>query len=98
MKYEDLVVCHSLLGHNYLLTTINNEVATLVILAIFTSSNSIILTQTMKLTELRSEHDRDLANHDSSRGIFGDDLFDLPLSLTGLQVDLIVVPVEFLLR
>lgn len=98
MEDEDLVVGHALLGHDYLLTPIYDEVAALVILAVFASSDSIILTQAVQLAELRPEHYRDLANHHSGRSILSEDLLHLPLPLPGLLVHLILVPVEFLLR
>jgi hypothetical protein len=95
---EDLVVGHALLSHDDLFTPIDDEVATLVILAVLASSDSIILTQAVQLAELRPEHNRDLANHHSGRGILSEDLLHLPLSLPGLLVHLILVSVEFLLR
>ena len=98
MEDEDLVVGHALLGHDDFLTPIDDEVASLVILAVLTSSDSIILTQAVQLTELRPEHYRDLANHHSGRGILSEYLLDLPLPEPGLLVQLVLVPVEFLLR
>ena len=98
MEDEDLVVGHALLGHDDFLTPIDDEVASLVILAVLTSSDSIILTQAVQLAELRPEHYRDLANHHSGRGILSEDLLHLPLPLPGLLVQLILVPVELLLR
>jgi hypothetical protein len=95
---EDLVVGHALLGHDDFLTPIDDEVASLVILAVLTSSDSIILTQAVQLAELRPEHYRDLANHHSGRGILSEDLLHLPLPQPGLLVQLVLVPVEFLLR
>ena len=53
MKDEDLIVSHSLLSNNHLLTAVNDEVAALVKLAVFTTANSIVSVQRMKLTELR---------------------------------------------
>jgi hypothetical protein len=98
VEYENLVVSHAFLSHNNFLATVDDEVAALIILTVLASSNAIILTQTVKLTELRSEHDRDLANHHSGRGILCDYMLNLALPLPGLRIDLILVPVEFLLR
>ena len=53
VKDEDLIVSHSLLSNNHLLTAVNDEVAALVKLAVFTTANSIVSVQRMKLTELR---------------------------------------------
>lgn len=97
MEDKDLIVCHSFLSHNYLLTAINDEVAALIILAIFSSVYSVILVELVKLAKLGSEHDRDLANHHSCSVILRDHLFDLPLSLASLHVDLKLVPVKLLL-
>ncbi len=66
MEDQDLVVRHSFLSYNDFLATVDYEVATLIILAVFPTMNSIILAQTVKLAELRSKHDRDLANHNPS--------------------------------
>jgi len=43
MKDEDLIIGHALLSNNHFFTSINNKVATLIILAIFTTVDSIIL-------------------------------------------------------
>ena len=98
MEDEDLVVGHALLSHDDFFTPIDDEVAALVILAVLASPDSIILAQAVQLAELRPEHYRDLANHHSGRGILSEDLLHFPLSLPGLLVHLILVPVEFLLR
>ena len=98
MKDEDLIISHALLCHNDFFTAVNDEVATLVILTVFSSTDSIILAQAMKLTELRPQHHRDLANHDSGRSILSKYLLYLSLAESSLGVHLILVSVKLLLR
>lgn len=98
MKDIYLVVGHSFLSDNHLLTAVDDEVASLVKLAVFTAVNPVILVQTIKLTELRAKHDRNLANHNPCRVELTQHLFDLSLPLTSLRVHLILMPVKLLLR
>jgi hypothetical protein len=97
VEYEDLVIGHTLLSHNHFFTAINNEVASLIILAVFSSSHSIILTQTVKLTELRSQHHWDLTNHHSCRCILSKNLLNLSFAKSSFMVQLILISVKFLL-
>jgi hypothetical protein len=98
MKDIDLVVGHSLLSNDDLFTAVDDEVATLVKLTVFTTVHSIILVQAVKLTELRAEHDWNLANHNSGRIELAENLFDLSLALASLLIDLILMTVQLLLR
>ena len=98
MKDEDLIIGHALLSHNDLFTTVNNKVATLVILTVFSSTDSIILAQAVKLTELRPQHNWDLANHYSGRSILSKYLLNLTLAKSSFRIHLILISVEFLLR
>lgn len=86
VKDEDLIVCHSLLSNNHLLTAVNDEIAALVKLAVFATANSVVSVQRMKLTELRPKHNWDLANSNSSRVILIDDLFDFASFLPSLLI------------
>ena len=52
MKYEDLIVGHSLLSHNDLFTADYDEVAALVILAIFPCVHSVVLVELVELAKL----------------------------------------------
>lgn len=93
MKDIDLIVRHSLLGYDDFLTAVDNEVASLIKLAVFATMHSVILVQTVQLAELRAKHDWDLANHNPSRIEFAMHLLDLPLALTSLLVYLIFMTV-----
>ena len=98
MKDIDLVVGHPLLRYDDLFTAVDDEVATLVKLTVLATVHSVILIQAVQLTELRAKHYRNLANHNSGRIELAEYLLDLPLSLTSLLVDLILMPVQLLLR
>jgi hypothetical protein len=65
MKYKYMIVGHPLLSYYDFLTSIDNEVATLVILAVLAILHSLELVEVGELTELGSQHDRNLANHHS---------------------------------
>jgi hypothetical protein len=93
VKDIDLIVCHSLLSDNNLFTAIDDEVASLVKLAVLATVHSVILVQAVQLTELRAEHYRDLANHNSGRIELAEYLFDLSLALTSLLIDLILMSI-----
>jgi len=98
MKDIDLVVGHPLLRNDDLFTAVDDEVATLVKLTVFATVHSVILVQAVELTELRAEHDRNLANHNSGRIELAEHLFDLSLALASLLIDLILMTVQLLLR
>jgi hypothetical protein len=98
VKDEDLIISHALLCDDDLLTPVDNEVSSLVILAVFSSTNSVILTQAVELAELRPEHHRDLANHHSGRSILSKYLLYLSLAESSLGVHLILVSVKLLFR
>lgn len=93
MKNIDLVVSHSLLSDNNLFTAIDDEVASLVKLAVLATVDSVILVQAVQLTELRAEHYRDLANHNSGRIELAEYLFDFSLALASFLINLILMSI-----
>ncbi len=93
MKDIDLVVSHSLLCDYDFFTAVDDEVASLVELAVLATVYSIILVQAVQLTELRAEHNRNLANHNSGRIELAEYLLDLSLALASLLVNLILMTI-----
>jgi hypothetical protein len=79
VKDQDLIIGHALLSNNNFFTSIDNKVTSLIVLAIFTTVNSVILVQLVKLTELRAEHDWNFANHNSCIIKLSKNLLNLPL-------------------
>jgi len=98
VKDIDLVVGHPLLSDDDFFTAVDDKVATLIKLTVFATVHSVILVQAVKLTELRAEHDRNLANHNSGRIELAEHLLDLSLALASLLIDLILMTVQLLLR
>ena len=90
------VVCHTLLGYNDFLTTIDDEVSTLIISAIFTIFHSLMLIQVFKLTEVTTEHDWNLTDVNSSIVLLKDYFLDPALALTSLWAVIEVVLELFL--
>lgn len=93
MKDIDLIVSHSLLCDDDLFTSIDDEIASLVKLTVFSTVHSVILVQAVQLTELRAEHYRDLAYHNSGRIELTEYLLDFSLALPSLLVDLILMTI-----
>lgn len=92
----DLVVGHTLLSHNDLFTAVYNEVASLIKPAVLAVLHSFVLVQAPELTEVRPQHDWDLANKDTGIFVLEDDVLDFALSLACLGT-VVVVVVEFFL-
>jgi hypothetical protein len=93
MKDIDLIISHPLLRNDDFFTTVNDEIASLVKLTVLATMHSVILVQAVQLTELRAEHYRDLAYHNSGRIEFAEYLLDLSLALASLLVDLILMSI-----
>ena len=58
MEHKDNVVGHTLLGNEHLFLSVDNKVATLVVLALTGFFYDRTLVHLTKMTELRSDHDR----------------------------------------
>lgn len=65
VKHIDLVAAHAFLSNDDFLTSIDNEVATLIKATIFTILYSLMFIQILELTEFRAKHDRNFTNENS---------------------------------
>ncbi len=90
-KHVDHIVSHSFLSDDDFLTTIDNEIAALVISAILTVFDPLVLVQTFELAEVTSKHDRDFTDVDSGIILLKDDSFDLTFALACCRVIIEVV-------
>ena len=98
MKHKYLIVGHSLLGYNDLLTPVDNKVASLIELAVLSTADTIVLIHLVKLAELRTKHHRYLANHDPSRVKLAEYLLDFPLALASLGIGVVCVSLKLFFR
>ena len=96
MEYEHLVVSHSLLSHDDFLAAVDDEIATLVVLTVLATPDSLSLVEIGQLAELGPQHDGDFAYEDASLFELLQGLLDLPLALASLVVEDELV-IQFLL-
>jgi hypothetical protein len=82
----DLVAAHSFLGHYHLLTSVDDEVASLVKPTVFTIFHSLVLIQIFELAELRAEHDRNFADENSLCRLFEDYFLDFALPSASFRI------------
>jgi len=62
MENKNNVVSHTLLRHKYLLVSIDDEVATLIIATLLCIIDDLLFFEDTKMAELGSDHDRNLSN------------------------------------
>ncbi len=79
-----LVATHSFLGNNYLFTSIDNEVAALVVPTVFSVFHSLVLIEILELTEVWSKHNRNFAKINAFLILFKNDLLNFAFALAGL--------------
>ena len=97
-EHIDLVVAHALLSHNDFLTTIDDEVPTLVISAILAIFDSLVLIEILQLAKITAQHDWHLAYVDSIFLRVHDHPLDFPLPLACLGAVVVVVIKLFLAK
>lgn len=86
------------MGNYYLLTTVYNKVATLVVAAVFTIFYAFVLVEIFKLTEIRAEHHRYFSEVNSFFFLLENYILDLAFALASLGAVVKVVFKLFLAK
>jgi hypothetical protein len=91
-----LIIAHALLGNNDLFRTVDDEVPTLVKIAVFAISDSLQFIHLFELAELAPQHDRHLSDKDFVFLEFFKHLLYFLLSLLSQRIFLVEVIQLFL--
>ena len=91
-----MVATHSFLGDNDLFTSVDYEVATLIVATVLAIFNSLVFVEILELAEVRPKHHWDFSKVNSLFFLFKDDIFNLSFSLASLRT-VVEVVFEFFL-